>query len=128
MSQITRQELQTNLNSQIPYYGTATSADEKLITIASFAGYIDGIAISFKNATANTDSVTLNVNGLGAKPVIKSDGKQLTLDELKANSIYTVRYNSTTGNFILQGEGGGVGITEKQRIALNSAINGILGG
>lgn len=63
-----------------------------------------GLGISFKNAVENTGAVTLNVNGMGAKPVLKSNGSALTSGNLKANSVYTVRYNGTS--FILQGEGG----------------------
>ncbi len=67
------------------------------------------MAISFKNSTQNTGAVTLNVNTLGAKPIVKSNGNALSSGNLKAGSIYTVRYNATTGNFILQGEGGEYG-------------------
>lgn len=87
------------------YYGSATGTNAKVITLnpAPILLY-EGLALSFKNVTANTGSVTLNVNGLGAKTIIKANGKALSSGNLKAGSIYTVRYNGT--NFILQGEGG----------------------
>jgi hypothetical protein len=62
------------------------------------------MALLFKNVTANTTAVTLNVNGLGAKPVVKSGGTALAAGNLKAGGVYTVRYDGTS--FILQGEGG----------------------
>ena len=46
---------------------------------------------------------------LGAKAVVKSNGNALASGNLKAGSIYTVRYNASSGNFILQGEGGEYG-------------------
>ncbi|MCI1615970.1 MAG: hypothetical protein LKH86_24710, partial [Heyndrickxia oleronia] len=67
-------------------------------------GYTDGMAISIKINVDSTGPSTLNVNGLGAVPLKKSNGNDVT--NLKANGVYTFRYNASTGNFILQGEGG----------------------
>jgi len=44
------------------------------------------------------------VNGLGEKTIKKPNGNDISAGNLKAGSIYTLRYNGT--NFILQGEGG----------------------
>ncbi|VFU11660.1 hypothetical protein SCFA_130003 [anaerobic digester metagenome] len=49
----------------------------------------------------NTGASTINVNSLGAKSVKKPNGSDVSVGNLKAGSIYTVRYNGT--NFILQG-------------------------
>ena len=92
------------------YYGTASGPDAKTIALSPAPiSYVDGMAVVFKNATANTGAVTLNVNSLGAKPVVKANGKALTAGNLAVNGIYTIRYNATTGNFLLQGEGGEYG-------------------
>lgn len=61
----------------------------------------------FKNTTANTGAVTLNVNGLGAKSVVKNGGTALASGNLKAGGVYTVAYDGTS--FILQDEGGEYG-------------------
>lgn len=67
--------------------------------------------ISYKNGmglvlTINADSAdaptSINVNSLGDVPILRSNGLPVT--ELKANSVYTLRYSN--GNFFLQGEGG----------------------
>ncbi len=88
-------------------YGTATGTNALAITLNPVpTAYVDGMALSFKNTTQNTGAVTINVNGLGAKSVLKSNGLALASGNLKANSVYTIRYNGT--NFILQGEGGDV--------------------
>ncbi len=55
--------------------------------------------------TAHVDSgtnPTLNWSGKGAKSIKKPNGNAAIL---KAGGIYTLRYNATSGNFILQGEG-----------------------
>jgi len=85
-----------------PGYGTATGTNAKSITLNPAPGsYYDGLCFAFKNATQNTGAVTINVNGLGTKAIKKPNGKDLVPGNLKAGSVYTVRYNGT--NFILQG-------------------------
>ena len=85
-----------------PGYGTATGTNAKSITLNPAPGsYYDGLCFAFKNATQNTGAVTINVNGLGAKSIKKPNGNDLVPGNLKAGSVYTVRYNGT--NFILQG-------------------------
>ena len=93
------------LSDSVVPYGTASGTNAKTISITDgFATLKTGLALSFKNTTANTGAVTLDVNGLGAKPVVKSGGTALASGNLKAGGVYTVRYDGTS--FILQGEGG----------------------
>ena len=65
---------------------------------------MEGTAVAVKINVNNTGASTININALGAKSIVDSKGNALTSGKLKANSIYTLRYNGT--NFILQGEGG----------------------
>lgn len=86
-------------------YGTASGTNAKTITLDPVpSGYKEGMTVAFKNITQNTGAVTIDVNGLGAKSILKSNGNALSSGNLKAGSIYTIRYNGT--NFILQGEVG----------------------
>lgn len=104
-------DLANHMNQPILHtpYGIATGTNAKSVTVnLPVEQLIDGMAVVFKNQTANTGAVTLNVNGLAAKPIKNADGLDLLNQVLKANSIYTVRYNAATENFILQGEGGSV--------------------
>lgn len=64
--------------------------------------YEDGFGIVVAIHADSTGAATLNVNGLGAIPIKKANGNNVT--NLKANGVYTLRYSA--GNFILQGEGG----------------------
>lgn len=86
------------------------------------SSYYDGMLLSVKINASSTGASTINVNGLGAKPITTSIGDPFS--DLIAEGIYTMRYNSTTGNFILQGEGGVSG-----QILLNfiNDTNSILG-
>lgn len=86
-------------------YGTATGTNTLVVTLSPApTSLVAGFTLRFKNTTANTSAVTLNVNGLGAKSIVKSGGTALASGNLKAGGVYTVCYDGT--NFILQGEGG----------------------
>lgn len=94
--------------SHVHYGPDMGTANAKVVNINSQAtAYEEGMAVAFKNKTLNTGAVTIDVNGLGPKSILKSNGSAVASGNLKANSIYTVRYNGSA--FILQGEGGEYG-------------------
>ncbi|HHV75528.1 MAG TPA: hypothetical protein GXX41_13020 [Thermoanaerobacterium sp.] len=85
----------------VPYAVATGSANAYTVTISGITSYKEGLAIAVKINTDNTGASTINVNGLGAKSIKKPNGNDVVAGNLKANSIYTLRYNGT--NFILQG-------------------------
>jgi|GEM_PF-2551194 len=90
-------------------YGTTTGTGTVYSVTLSPAptALVDGLAFAVKIHLQNTGSATINVNGLGAKTIRKSNGSTLSAGNFRQNSIYTLRYNGT--DFILQGEGGEYG-------------------
>jgi len=86
-----------------PGYAVATgSANTYAVTLSPApTTYTEGMAVSVKINVDNTGASTINVNGLGAKTIKKTNGSDVSAGNLKAGSIYTLRYNGT--NFILQG-------------------------
>jgi hypothetical protein len=87
---------------QIPYAGTTTgAANTYAIAAPAITALTSGMAVCVKIHIASTGASTLNWNGKGAKGIKKSGGADAT--NLKANGIYTLRYDGTS--FILQGEG-----------------------
>lgn len=106
-----------------PAYAVASgSANAYTVTLnPTPTSYIEGMAIVLKINVDNTGASTLNVNGLGAVDLKRSDGSDFTSGMLKANSIYTFRYNGI--NFILQGEGSGLSITDQTNFI--NAVNAI---
>jgi hypothetical protein len=88
------------------WYGTATgSANTYAITLEPApSAYYEGMAIAVKINADNTGASTINANTLGAKTIKAPDGTDLSANDLKTDSIYSLRYNGT--NFILQGKGG----------------------
>lgn len=91
--------------------------------------YVDGMGIVLAVNISATGPSTLNVNGLGAKPIKKPNGNDA--ENLKANSIYTLRYSASAGNFILQGEGGDYGTATSEQVLSGYTLgteNGIVEG
>lgn len=89
------------------YAVTGGSANTYTLTLAPVpTSYLDGMGVVIKINVANTGASTINVNGLGAKSIVDSKGNALTSGKLRLNGTYSLKYNSTSGNFILQGEGG----------------------
>lgn len=116
--------------SHVHYAIDTGTANAKVVTLnPAPSAYKDGMAITFKNNIQNTGSVTINVNGLGARAVLKSNGNALSSGNLKAGIPYTLRYNGT--NFILQGEGGEYGTATAPDVLAGKTIgteNGIVTG
>lgn len=97
-------------------YGVADGINIKTVNLdPAPIQLIEGLAVSFKNTASNTGASTLNINGLGAKLILKSNGKEVSAGNLKAGSIYTLRYDGTS--FILQGEGGSGNLQPSQALA-----------
>lgn len=88
--------------AHVHWIGTATGTNTLTATYEAITALKNGLGVAFLNTTSNTGATTLNINGLGAIPILKANGNPVT--NLKANGIYTLRY--ANGNFILQGEGG----------------------
>lgn len=91
-----------------PGYAIDTgTANAKIVTLDPAPTEMrDGMSVVFKNKVQNTGTVTINVNGFGAKTIKKGNGNTIASGGFKAGSIYTLRYNADTSTFILQGEGG----------------------
>ena len=55
-----------------------------------------GMPVKIKTVLANTSPVTLNVNGLGAKPVVRPDGRELSPGDVSANSLLALTYDGAS--------------------------------
>lgn len=67
---------------------------------SAITAYVDGIRLAIRAASDNTSSVTLNVNAIGAKPVLKftlDGGGQLAAGEIQGGCIYEVIYSAALG-------------------------------
>lgn len=91
--------------AHVHWIGTAVGINTLTATYEPITILKNGLGVAFLNTTSSTLATTLNINNLGAIPILKANGNPVT--NLKANGIYTLRY--ANGNFILQGEGGEYG-------------------
>lgn len=109
-------------------YAVATgSANTYVATLLpALSAYAEGVSFRLKINAANTGASTVNVNGLGTKPIKKSNGNALAAGNLKLGSIYTLAYDGAS--FILQGEGGDYGTATESDVLAPKTIgtaNGI---
>lgn len=91
--------------AHVHWIGTAIGTNTLTATYEAITALKNGLGVAFLNTTSSTGATTLNINGLGATPILKANGNPVT--NLKTSGIYTLRY--ANGNFILQGEGGEYG-------------------
>ena len=89
------------------YAADSGSANTYVVTLTPApTSLLDGMGVIVKIANSSTGASTLNVNGLGAKTIANPDGSAIVSGDLATGGIYSFKYNSTTGNFILVGKGG----------------------
>lgn len=88
----------------VPYAVASGTANSYVVSLGLLSNYAEGMALAVKINVDNTEASTINVNNLGEKSIKKSNGNDVSPGNLKAGSVYTLRYNGV--NFILQGEGG----------------------
>ena len=104
--------LQTQINTHIADdikhvgYALATNVGNAYsVNIPNLTALTDGLQIRTKFNIASTGAITINPNALGAKAVVDYFGNAVT--NVRLNLIANLAYDSTSGNFILQGKGGG---------------------
>ncbi|MFS1511892.1 hypothetical protein VQL36_05570 [Chengkuizengella sp. SCS-71B] len=110
----------TNYTKHPAFAVTTGTADNYIVMLEPApTEYTDGLGIVVAIHADSIGTPTLNVNGLGAKTLKKANGNDAT--HLKANGVYTFRYNN--GNFILQGEGGSGNAQSNQVLSGSSFSN-----
>ncbi|WP_027629474.1 hypothetical protein [Ruminiclostridium cellobioparum] len=103
-------DLSSHLSDYVRQPGYAISTGVANTYLATLnpapATFGEGLGIVLKIHAANTGPSTLNVNGIGAKPIIDSKGYQIQAGKLLYGRIYSLKYDGA--NFQLQGEGGDI--------------------
>lgn len=108
----------TNLKDSVPWKQTdkyvriattTTGTNELTVTLTGEypTSYNEFIPVIIQAAAANTGTVTVNLNSLGAKDLVSPDGEALAAGELAAGEYYMIKYEAAAGNFrIFRGFGG----------------------
>jgi microcystin-dependent protein len=86
----------------------ATGGTSTAYTVTSYQAFdtlahMDGAMIAFTPHATNGATVTLNVDGLGAKALRSAPGAELPAGVLVQGTPYAVTYNNSDGAFYLQG-------------------------
>ena len=68
-------------------------------TAVSLGAYVGNQQFVLETVAANTGPVTLNVNSIGAKAVVKNNGQAINAGEFEINQVVIVAYNATNDNF-----------------------------
>lgn len=86
------------------YGASSAGSDAYAITVTPEPNaYTVGDSYTFKADVANTGPATLNVNGLGAKPIVKLYNNALIAGDILAGQIVRVVYDAN-GNFQMQSQ------------------------
>jgi hypothetical protein len=101
-------------------FQTASGTNTYTTTDANVSAYTAGLRVTIKFTNANTSASTLNINGLGAKSIVKAGGGALSSGNLKAGGVYTLVYDGV--NFQLQGEGGEYGTATASDVLAGKTI------
>ena len=93
----------------------ATAGSASAYTLASFQvfdtlAHMDGAMIAFTAHAGNAGACTLNVDGLGAKPLRSAPSTELLAGMLVAGTPYAATYYNVSGEWILRGLTGAPGI------------------
>ena len=86
--------------------GTFATGTYTLTLVPAAAQYWEGMIVSFKAGAINTGVTNLNVNGLGARAIVKAGGIALAAGDIQANQMVTVVYNLTGTHFEIIGSMG----------------------
>ena len=101
-------------------YATASGTNTYTVSIPGISSLAEGLSIKVKFTNANTGAATLNVNSLGAKSIVKSNGNALSSGNIKAGQICHLVY--TGSNFQLLGEGGEYGTAQAGDVLAGKTI------
>jgi hypothetical protein len=90
-------------------YSDSSGTDTYTATITpAISGYLKGQSFNIFFQNANTGASTLNVNGLGAKSLLKQGSLALASGDIAANTMLNLVYDGT--NFVITG---GVGLVKQ---------------
>lgn len=103
-----QQELETHKADYIHLpYSIADGTNNYTTLINGISSLVEGMSVKIKFTNANTGASTLNINGLGAIPIKKSNGNDLSAGNIKAGQILHLVYTGSV--FQSLGEGGEYG-------------------
>ncbi len=101
--------------------GTFAAGTYTVTLTPAITSYWEGMIVTFKASAANTGATNLNVNAQGAVAITKAGGAALAANDIQANQIVTVIYNTTGPRFEIIGSLGIDGWKLRGNTGTNSA-------
>ncbi len=95
-------------------WGGTAGGTANAITLSltpAITAYTDGMSIRFRVALDNSAAVTVSVNGIGAKNVVKNDGEALAAGDIQQNDTVTIVFDTTNNRFQLHSPNTGALLT-----------------
>lgn len=109
-----------DVSSHVYYSEDTGTANLKVLTIPGITAWKKGLRVSFFNKVANTGTVQININGLGALLATNAKGLAFKAGDMKLNQPYEFIFNG--GSFILKGEGGEYGTALPKDVLLGKTL------
>lgn len=111
--------------------GTGTPNAYLFSSTPALPALVDGVSAYLDVNVANTGAATLNWDNTGAHSIVDGKGGALIAGKMPLNGIVGVRYNASTGNFQLLGEGGDYGTAGAAQTLTGytlGTVNGVIPG
>jgi len=101
-------QLDTNFNNTSALLASSNNYNTYLVDTGAVNAYVvqfaagitctltAGLVVQFKATNANTGASTLNVNGLGAKAIVRGTGIALLSGDIAAGAVVQVQYDGTS--------------------------------
>jgi hypothetical protein len=95
--------VENDLKRSTTTYGPETGAVNAYVVTLAYAptSYADGMEVVFRPSATNSAAATINVNGLGAKSIVNTDGTALSAGAMPGTGFAVVRYSTAAGKFVL---------------------------
>lgn len=82
--------------NRINYASATNTGNAYTVTLpTTLTVYTEGLSLFFKCPATNTDSATINVNGLGVKGLVRNNGSNLVANDMLSGNIVDVTYDGT---------------------------------
>jgi len=81
-------------------YGVASGTNTYTVTISGVASYTEGDVYAVKFTNGNDDDSTININGLGAKTLVKQLNIQVTGGDIESGQQFILIYDGTNFQMI----------------------------
>lgn len=82
---------------------TGSANTYSVSTAQVFNSLTDGLHLAFKANVTNTGASTINVDGLGARPLRSASGVNLAAGEITSGAVYTICYEATANEWLIHG-------------------------